>query len=136
VGAVSEELGRLFSFEERHRRLLARLTLVVAATGVIDACGTAMIYFLERHAHGTEVQSVGQAFFFTTVQLLPQRAQRGSDYCESAFWKKAATAPAAPATTMTAQSSSAMSSARPAGVIGFFIWEETVSSCTVVKKKA
>ena len=76
MGAVSEELGRLFSFEERHRRLLARLTLVVAATGVIDACGTATIYFLERHAHGTEVQSVGQAFFFTTVQLLTVSSHR------------------------------------------------------------
>ncbi len=71
-----------------------------------------------------------------TASRFSQRAQRGSDYCESAFWKKAATAPAAPATTMTAHSSSAMSSARPAGVIGFFICEETVSSCTVVKKKA
>jgi hypothetical protein len=75
VGAVGEELRRLFSFEERHRRLLARLTLVVAATGVIDACGTALIYFLERHAHGTEVRSVGQAFFFTTVQLLTVSSQ-------------------------------------------------------------
>jgi hypothetical protein len=75
VGAVSEELGRLFSFEERHRRLLARLTLVVAVTGAIDVCGTAVIYFLERHAHGTEVQSVGQAFFFTTVQLLTVSSQ-------------------------------------------------------------
>jgi hypothetical protein len=75
VGAVSEELRRLFSFEERHRRLLARLTLVVAATGVVDVCGTAVIYFLERHAHGTEVRSVGQAFFFTTVQLLTVSSQ-------------------------------------------------------------
>jgi hypothetical protein len=57
-------------------------------------------------------------------------------HCESAFWKKAAIAPAAPATTMIADNSSAMSSARPAGVIGFFNWEETVSSWTVVKKNA
>jgi hypothetical protein len=75
VGAVSEELRRLSSFEERHRRLLARLTLVVAATAVIDVCAAATIYFLERHAHGTEVQSVGQAFFFTTVQLLTVSSQ-------------------------------------------------------------
>jgi hypothetical protein len=75
VGAVSEELRRLSSFEERHRRLLARLTLVVAATAVIDVCAAAAIYFLERHAHGTEVQSVGQAFFFTTVQLLTVSSQ-------------------------------------------------------------
>jgi hypothetical protein len=75
VGAVSEELRRLSSFEERHRRLLARLPLAVAATAVIDVCAAAAIYFLERHAHGTEVQSVGQAFFFTTVQLLTVSSQ-------------------------------------------------------------
>jgi hypothetical protein len=69
VGAVSEELRRLSSVEERHRRLLARLTLVVAATAVIDVCAAAAIYFLERHA------SVGQAFFFTTVQLLTVSSQ-------------------------------------------------------------
>jgi len=55
--------------------LFARLTLVIAATAVIDACGTALIYFLERHAQGTEVRSVGQAFFFTTVQLLTVSSQ-------------------------------------------------------------
>ena len=75
VGAIGEEVQRLFSFEERHRRLLARLTLVVAATAVIDLFGAAAIYFLERHAHGTQVQSVGQAFFFTTVQLLTVSSQ-------------------------------------------------------------
>jgi hypothetical protein len=75
VGAIREEVQRLFSFEERHRRLLARLTLVVAATAVIDLFGTAAIYFLERHSYRTEVQSVGQAFFFTTVQLLTVSSQ-------------------------------------------------------------
>ena len=75
VGAIGEEVERLFSFEERHRRLLARLTLVVAATAVIDVFGTTAIYFLERRAFGTEVRSVGQAFFFTTVQLLTVSSQ-------------------------------------------------------------
>ena len=75
MGAIGEEVQRLFSFEERHRRLLARLTLVVAATALIDLFGTTAIYFLERHALGTEVQSVGQAFFFTTVQLLTVSSQ-------------------------------------------------------------
>jgi hypothetical protein len=62
-------------FEERHRRLLARLALVVAATAVIDALGTVAIYFLERHAKGTEVTSLGDALFFTTVQLLTVSSQ-------------------------------------------------------------
>jgi hypothetical protein len=75
VGAIGDEVRRLFSFEERHRRLLARLTLVVAAIAIIDLLGAAAIYLLERHAHGTEVRSVGQAFFFTTVQLLTVSSQ-------------------------------------------------------------
>ena len=75
MGAVREELRSLLSFEERHRRLLARLALVVSATALLDASGTAAIYFLERHAHGTDVRTLGQAFFFTTVQLLTVSSQ-------------------------------------------------------------
>ena len=73
--AIGEELGRLWRYEERHRRLLARLALVVAATAMIDIVGTVAVYFLERHAKGTEVKSVGDALFFTTVQLLTVSSQ-------------------------------------------------------------
>lgn len=73
--AVGEELERLWRFEERHRRLLARLALVVAASAVVDLAGTIAVYFLERHAHGSEVRTVGDAFFFTTVQLLTVSSQ-------------------------------------------------------------
>jgi hypothetical protein len=72
---MRDELGRLLSFEERHRRLLIRLALVLAATAVVDAVGTVAIYFLERHAHGTEVRSLADALFFTTVQLLTVSSQ-------------------------------------------------------------
>jgi hypothetical protein len=72
---IREELGRIFSWEERHRRVVARLLFVVAATLVVDVLGTAAIYLLERHAHATEVKTVGQAFFFTTVQLLTVSSQ-------------------------------------------------------------
>ena len=75
MGALAEEIGRLLTFEERHRRLLARLALVVAATVLVDLCGTVATYFLERHAKGTEVQSFGQALFYTTVQLLTVSSQ-------------------------------------------------------------
>jgi hypothetical protein len=75
VGAIGEELGRLFSFEERHRRLWARLVLVAGATAVLDVCATVAIYFLERHSKGTEVKSLGDALFFTTVQLLTVSSQ-------------------------------------------------------------
>lgn len=70
MSAIGEELTRLTTFAERHRRLVARLTLVVAATIVIDAVGAVAIYFLERHAHGTDVKTFGDAVFFSTVQVL------------------------------------------------------------------
>jgi voltage-gated potassium channel len=75
VSAVAEEIGRLARYEERHRRLFARLLLVVAATVVLDVVGTVAVYFLERHAKGTEIKSVGDAVFFTTVQLLTVSSQ-------------------------------------------------------------
>ena len=50
--------------------------------------------------------------------------------------KKAAIAPAEPATTTTAQSSNAMSTTRPQVVSGFLICDDTVKSCTVEKKNA
>jgi hypothetical protein len=75
VAVFREELLRLVSYEQRHRRLLARLGIVVAATAVVDACGTVAIYFLERHARGTEVHTFGDALFFTTVQLLTVSSQ-------------------------------------------------------------
>jgi hypothetical protein len=75
VSAIGEEVARLARFEERHRRLLARLALVVGATVLIDALGTIAVYFLERHAPGSEVTSLGDAIFFTTVQLLTVSSQ-------------------------------------------------------------
>jgi hypothetical protein len=72
---LSEEIRRLAGWEERHRRLLARLTLVLTTTALIDAVGSVAIYFLERHANGTEIRSLGDALFFTTVQLLTVSSQ-------------------------------------------------------------
>ena len=73
--AVREELRRITTYEERHRRLLARLILVITATAVIDLLGTVAIYFSERHAHATDVKTFGDALFFTTVQLLTVSSQ-------------------------------------------------------------
>ena len=63
------------SWEERHRRLFSRLLLVLLATLAIDAVGSVLVYFLERHAKGTDVKTVGDAVFFTTVQLLTVSSQ-------------------------------------------------------------
>ncbi len=75
MSTIREELDGLFSWEAHHRRLLARLAIVVLLTLVVDACGTVAIYFAERHAHSTEITSFGDALFFTTVQLLTVSSQ-------------------------------------------------------------
>ena len=72
---IHEELTQLMSWEERHRRLLARLAIVLMATLAIDALGSVLVYFLERGARGTQIRSFGDALFFTTVQLLTVSSQ-------------------------------------------------------------
>ena len=75
VSAIVEELRRLATFEDRHRELLARIGLVMAASVVVDVAGTVAIFFTDRHAKGTEVTTLGDAFFFSTVQLLTVSSQ-------------------------------------------------------------
>jgi hypothetical protein len=72
---IRDELGRLGTWGERHRRLLARLIVVLLATLVVDAVGTTLIYLLERHVKGGDIHNVFDAFFFTTVQLLTVSSQ-------------------------------------------------------------
>jgi hypothetical protein len=72
---ILEELRRLGTWEERHRRLLSRLLLVVLLTAVVDVVGTVLVYLLERHTKQTEIHGVFDAFFFTTVQLLTVSSQ-------------------------------------------------------------
>jgi hypothetical protein len=72
---IRAELGRLTDWGVHHRRLVVHLMLILAATLVIDAVGTALIYFLERNTNGSEVHTVFEAFFFTTVQLLTVSSQ-------------------------------------------------------------
>lgn len=72
---IGEELARLLTWSERHRRLMARLQLVLFATIVIDAIGSVLIFLFERHARGGDIHSFGDALFFTTVQLLTVSSQ-------------------------------------------------------------
>ena len=75
VSTYREEVSRLFSWGIHHRRLLARLGMVLSLTALVDLFGTVAIYFAERHAAGTKITSVGDALFFTTVQLLTVSSQ-------------------------------------------------------------
>ena len=44
---IRQELSRLFTVEERHRRLLARLLLALGATVVVLGAGTVLTWALE-----------------------------------------------------------------------------------------
>jgi hypothetical protein len=72
---ILEEVGRLLSWEERHRRLLARLGLALLLTLCFDIAGAILTFFFERHVHGTDIHTFGDAFFFSTVQLLTISSQ-------------------------------------------------------------
>jgi hypothetical protein len=70
---LREELGRWASWEERHRRLVARVVLAVAATLAVDVVGSVLIWTFER-GRG-DIHGFGDAVFFTTVQLLTVSSQ-------------------------------------------------------------
>jgi hypothetical protein len=72
---VREELSRLFTFEERHRRLFARLFLALALSLVVLAFGTVMIWAFESGHKGGDIHGFGDAAFFATVQLLTVSSQ-------------------------------------------------------------
>jgi hypothetical protein len=49
--------------------------VVVAATVVLDAVASLLIFFFERHASGTEIANIGDALFWTSTQLLTVSSQ-------------------------------------------------------------
>jgi hypothetical protein len=72
---IRDELHRMVSWEDRHRRLLARIVIVIALTLVVDVAGAILVYVLERHARATDIRGLDDAFFFSTVQLLTVSSQ-------------------------------------------------------------
>jgi hypothetical protein len=67
---VREELRRLFTWEERHRRLAARLIIALVLTLVVLAAGSVLIWIFESGKQGGDIHGFGDAVFFTAVQLL------------------------------------------------------------------
>lgn len=67
---MREELTRLMTFEERHRRLMARLLLALALSAVVFIVGTILVWVTESGQKGGDINGVGDAAFFTAVQLL------------------------------------------------------------------
>jgi voltage-gated potassium channel len=67
---LREELRRLVTYEERHRRLLARLLLALLLSLVVLVVGTLLIWALEEGQKGGDIHGFGDAVFFCAVQLL------------------------------------------------------------------
>ncbi len=67
---LRDELSRLFTVGERHRRLVARLILALISTGFVFVVGTLLIWAIETGKKGGQINGLGDAAFFTSVQLL------------------------------------------------------------------
>ncbi len=67
---LREELSRLTSVEERHRRLFARLLLALVLSVIVFVVGTVLIWAFENGQKGSDIHGLGDAAFFTAVQLL------------------------------------------------------------------
>ena len=67
---IREELARLFTWEERHRRLAARLIIAFVLSLVVLAAGSVLIWIFESGKKGGQITGFGDAVFFVAVQLL------------------------------------------------------------------
>lgn len=72
---IREEIARLFRWEERHRRLVARVLVAVGLSLVADAVGSVLMWVFERGARQSDIHGFGDAVFFATVQLLTVSSQ-------------------------------------------------------------
>ena len=72
---LGEEARRLWRWEERHRRLIARLGIALVLTLAVDLVAAVLLWTHERHVQGTDIHTFGDAFFFATVQLLTVSSQ-------------------------------------------------------------
>jgi hypothetical protein len=67
---IGEELRRLASWSERHRRLLARIMIALGLSVVVDLVGALLAWEFESGVKGSEIHGFGDAFFFASVQVL------------------------------------------------------------------
>jgi hypothetical protein len=52
-----------------HARLRGRVLAVAALTLFVDVIATFVMFVLERHAHGTQIKTLFDSFFWTSSQL-------------------------------------------------------------------
>jgi hypothetical protein len=67
---VGEELRRLLTWSERHRRLLARILIAFVLSVIVDLAGAVAMWSFESGLKGSQIRGFGDAAFFATVQIL------------------------------------------------------------------
>ena len=67
---LGEELRRLITWSERHRRLLARLIIAICLSVVVDAVCATLMWSYERGLQGSNIHGFGDALFFATAQIV------------------------------------------------------------------
>lgn len=67
---LGEELRRLITWSERHRRLLARVIIAVSLSVIVDAVGALLMWSFESGLKGSSIHGFGDAVFFSTVQIV------------------------------------------------------------------
>jgi succinate-acetate transporter protein len=72
---MREEIGRLFRWEERHRRLVARMAIAFGLSVVVDAVASVLIWHWESGIKGSDIHGFGDAVFFVSVQILTVSSQ-------------------------------------------------------------
>jgi voltage-gated potassium channel len=67
---VREELRRLITWSERHRRLLARVVIAFVLSGIVALVCAALMVSFESGLKGSDINGFGDALFFATVQIV------------------------------------------------------------------
>jgi voltage-gated potassium channel len=67
---LTEELRRLITWSERHRRLLARVIIAFGLSAVVDAVCATLLWSYESGLKGSNIHGFGDAIFFSTAQIV------------------------------------------------------------------
>jgi hypothetical protein len=67
---LGEELRRLITWSERHRRLLARVIIALCLSVVVDLVCSTLMWSYESGLQGSSIRGFGDAVFFSTTQIV------------------------------------------------------------------
>lgn len=67
---LGEELRRLITWSERHRRLLARVLIALFLSAIVDLVCAVLLWSFERGLQRSDIHGFGDALFFATAQIV------------------------------------------------------------------